>query len=168
MPRYRILCKSPTSFHTPVVPLDSQPRHTTRRICPAFLQKCQVDYVRFAPFIGNSGFRPQRRLFFSRALPKHASRLVVATGLGGHRASLHRVNMSGLASLTPFPANTYMGRYGMGLMHFPPFGGRQPSAPPAPHLADMRLATDRFYKGDFVSLLVQERPVYVSEYVYVG
>ena len=49
MPRYRILCKSPTSFHTPVVPLDSQPRHTTRRICPAFLQKCQGDTIR-APY----------------------------------------------------------------------------------------------------------------------
>ena len=134
---------------------------------PCFFAKMSSG-IRFAPLIGKSGFRPQQRLLFSRALPKHASPIVVASGLGGHRASLHRVNMSGLASLTPFPANPYMGRYGMGLVHFPPFGGRQPSAPLAPHLADMRLAIERFYKGDFVSLLVQERPVYVSEYVFVG
>ena len=167
MPRYRMPRRSHTSFHAEVVSGDMHLRNTTRRICPAFLQKCQVDddsrlLLAIAVFALSNAF------FFSRALPKHASRLVVATGLGGHRASLHRVNMSGLASLMPFPANPYMGRYGMGLVHFPPFGGRQPSAPPAPHLADMRLATDRFYKGDFVSLLVQERPVYVSEYVYVG
>lgn len=166
MPRYRILCKSPTSFHTQS--FRSIRSQGTRRAESALLFCKNVKGIRFAPFIGNSGFRPQRRLFFSRALPKHASPIVVASGLGGHRASLHRVNMSGLASLTPFPANTYMGRYGMGLMHFPPFGERQPSAPPAPHLADMRLAIERFYKGDFVSLLVQERPVYVSEYVFVG
>lgn len=61
-----------------------------------------------------------------------------------------------------------MGRYGMGLVYFPPFLGVQQFRPPAPHLADMRLAVERFYKGDFVSLIVQQRPVYVSEYVPAG
>ena len=134
---------------------------------PCFFAKMSRGYDS-RPLLAKAVFAHSNAFFFSRALPKHASPIVVASGLGGHRASLYRVNMSGLASLTPFPANTYMGRYGMGLMHFPPFGGHQPSAPLAPHLADMRLAIERFYKGDFVSLLVQERPVYVSEYVYVG
>lgn len=167
MPRYRILCKSPTSFHTQS--FRSIRSQGTRRAESALLFCKNVKWHTIRAPYWQKRFSPTATpFFFSRALPKHASPIVVASGLGGHRASLHRVNMSGLASLTPFPANTYMGRYGMGLMHFPPFGERQPSAPPAPHLADMRLAIERFYKGDFVSLLVQERPVYVSEYVYVG
>ena len=64
MPRYRILCKSPTSFHTPVVPLDSQPRNTTRRICPAFLQKCQVAYDS-RPLLAKAVFAHSNAFFFA-------------------------------------------------------------------------------------------------------
>ena len=63
MPRYRILCKSPTSFHTPVVPLDSQPRNTTRRICSAFLQKCQVAYDS-RPLLAKAVFAHSNAFFF--------------------------------------------------------------------------------------------------------
>lgn len=59
------------------------------------------------------------------------------------------------------------GQFRMGGMLHASYSSSSGSAPP-PHpkrFEELRAAVERFYPGDFLTLLMQPRPIYIVEYV---